>query len=154
MSEYTIELDQRQWRAAVERLGPERAAQRARAAMLESLAFLQNEVRQAMPVDTGLGRGSVVTELRGRTLGDLSGEVGSPLAHVAVLEYGRKPGGPMPPVAPIEAWAQRHGMAGLGYVIARAIARRGLKARHMFRNAAQKGQAVIPSIFRRHLGGL
>lgn len=154
MSDFTISLDLRQWRAAVERLGPERATRRARAAMDESLGYLQTEVRQRMPVDTGLSRGSVMTDLRGRALSELYGVVASPLEHIGTLEHGRRPGAAMPPVAPIEAWARRHGLGGLGFVIARAIGRRGLPAHHMFRDAAQKGAAVVGRIFRRHLEGL
>lgn len=51
-------------------------------------------------------------------------------AHAEYVERGRLPGGRMPPVSIISAWAVRHGMpARAGWPIARAIARRGIKPR-------------------------
>jgi hypothetical protein len=63
--------------------------------------------------------------------------------YAGVIEYGRRPGARMPPLAPIAQWAQRRlGLSegdarAAAYLIARAIARRGLKAR-MILNASIK----------------
>lgn len=46
----------------------------------------------------------------------------------AVVEFGRRPGS-FPPVAPLERWAQtKLGKGGIGFLIARKIAREGTKA--------------------------
>lgn len=150
----SVDVDLRQLQQVMARLSPVVVAMRSKAAMGESLAYLQAEVQKNTPVDTGITRGSIFTASRGSSLADLRGTVASPLEHTIVLEEGRRPGGRMPPVAIIERWAQRViGVSGLGYVIARAIARRGTKAHHMFRNAADRGRVVVQSIWLRHFRG-
>lgn len=124
--------------------------QRQRAAMEESLSYLQSEVRAGMPVDLGIGRGSVFTEIRGGTT-NMRGTVGSGQIHVAVLEKGRRPGATPPPTGPIASWLSRHGGdAKLAFVVARSIGRRGTKAHKMFKNAAERGGGRVESIFKRH----
>lgn len=50
--------------------------------------------------------GSIFGEVR--TMGQtILGVVGTPLEHGVVIEYGRRPGQKMPPLAPIELWARR-----------------------------------------------
>ena len=59
------------------------------------------------------------------------------------MEYGRLPG-KMPPPDRIEEWAGRHGMAGMGFIIARAIGARGVSAPHTISNTLRnkKDQVV------------
>ena len=118
--------------------------------MSESLEYLKTLVVTGTPVDTGKLRGSIFQEMRG-TEANLNGVVASPMQYGTVVEFGRRPGMKMPPVAIIERWAQLHGMAGLGWPIARAIARRGIPGKHMFENAARKGKSTVEAIVRRHL---
>jgi hypothetical protein len=50
--------------------------------------------------------------------------------HAQYVEGGRRAGAAMPPVSVIEAWALRKiGIPGLGFVIARNIARNGIRPR-------------------------
>lgn len=138
-------LDEGMWRA------------RLRAAMNESLIYLQGLVQQGTPVNTGKLRGSIFTEMRG-TETNLRGQVASPLFYGLVVEMGRRPGRRMPPLAAIGQWAQRKlGLSAdeamkAAWPIARAIAIRGIPARFMFRNAAARGASMVEEIFRLTLG--
>ena len=68
-------------------------------------------------------------------------EIGTPLEYGISVEYGREPGGKMPPRAPIELWARRK--LGLGadeaeaasWAIARHIAIHGTEGARMFQKA-------------------
>ena len=154
----TITIDERQVRAAQERLSPARFEVAMRAGMGDSTVYLRDEVRKVFPANTGLGKGSIVADVRGSTIAGLRGTVGSPLEHVAIIgEYGRRAGSAPPPVEAIQQWAARvlgDGSRGTAFIIARAIGRRGLPARHLFSEAARRGLGTITSIFTRHLRGL
>ena len=135
-------------------LDPHRREQVLRSAMTESMLFLENRVAHGTPVDTVALRGSLFHDLRGRWFGGLRGVVASPLEYAPAVEYGRRPGGRMPPVAAIERWAQRViGVRGLGYIIARSIARRGTRGAFMFQTAARDGVRTVEAIFARHIRG-
>jgi len=152
MIEYRIDAGSLQ--RALRRLSPERFARQARAAMEESLAFLQTEVQRRTPVFQGHLRGGIFTEIRGQSI-DIRGIVApSPATrdYASVVELGRRPGGKLPPRGPIERWTKLVlGDASLWFVVARAIARRGTKPRRMFAQAAAIGQRVVPEIFRKHI---
>lgn len=146
-----IELDQVALARAMQRLAPEEVHGRANAAMSESLALLQNVIQSKTPVNTGWTRGRIFTQQRGSPVEGWRGTVASPDEHMLVLEYGRKPGGRMPPVAAIERWAQlKLGKSGLGWAIARAIARRGTKPLKIFRSAVEQYNDRINMIWLRH----
>lgn len=75
-------------------------------------------------------------------------EIRSNLYGDIVLEYGRRPG-KFPPVEPLERWALQHGMdRGMGYVIARNIARRGTKK---YRQGGPKQISEIEDRFNRDI---
>jgi hypothetical protein len=64
----------------------------------------------------------------------LGAEVAAPNPVAAAVEFGTAPAGQLkqhqPPSAPLEAWGARHGFPpGSGYLIARKIALRGIRAR-------------------------
>lgn len=131
-------------------LQPAQIDQRGRAALLEATAYLKGEVQKGTPVDRGIGRGSVVAQVNGSGL-ELTGKVVSIEAHMVVLELGRRPGSRPPPTGPIAAWLSRHGSdPKLAFVVARAIGKRGMPARHMFQQAAERGRATVEQIFLRH----
>ncbi len=148
---FEVTVDASQLNELIKKLDPEQVERRARTAMDESLEYLQHEIVTKASSNTGAFRASVFGEIRGRSLSEMRGIVASPLAYAVVIEYGRKPGKKMPPIGPIELWARRVlGESGLGFVIARAIGRRGLPAHHLFRNAAEKGGATVQRIWLRH----
>lgn len=94
---------------------------------------VQNESQRNAPVRTAGGQRSIAT----REVRD-GHEVVSDL-HMLVMDEGRRPGAAMPPVEPLERWGwlalkQR----GLGFVLARSIARKGIKPRRFFDKAVQR----------------
>jgi len=111
----------------------------------QGLLLIANVAKKGAPVDRGQYRASIgatgrlgIREVK--TLGaEIIGRVGTKVKYAPYIEFGRRPG-KMPPVSVIEEWAKRHHMAGMGFVIARAIGRRGIKAKHVLENAA-KSQA-------------
>ncbi len=64
--------------------------------------------------------------------------IGSNLVHAAVQEYGRKPGGKMPPAAPVAQWMVRRG-----------IAKKGTPARRHLGKALETMQGRIPGVIER-----
>lgn len=106
--------------------------------------------RQHTPVNTGLLRASIATRVTlGTPAGTLvHGEVftGQQAPYAQFVEQGTRPH--FPPRAPLELWAQRVlGDRRLWFVVARAIARRGTRARHMFREAfAQVQGRIVPTL--------
>ena len=93
---------------------------------------IERYAKRFAPVRTGGGRRSIGTvEVRSghNIVSDL---------HMLVMEEGRKPG-TMPPVEPLERWARRKlGVRGLGFVIARSIARKGIAPRRFFARAIEQ----------------
>jgi hypothetical protein len=85
---------------------------------------IQDNIRQkGITFQGSLGRSVVVTEATYSR-----GVVGIGERYGGAVEFGRRPG-KMPPVEPLERWAAiKLGTPGIGFVIARKIARQGTKA--------------------------
>ena len=152
-----IEIDLQKFAAALAKLDPATLNQRTRAALQESISYIEALVVNAIPVNTGNTRQGVFTDVRGQTLASLRGIVASPHKHALVLERGRTPGKRMPPEGPIALWALRKlgvNDAGVVFLIRRAIGRRGLPALKMFENAALKAPPIVEAIFAKHLRAL
>jgi len=60
----------------------------------------------------------------------------------------------MPPPDALSGWARRHGLAGLEFVIARAIGRRGIKARPFLGPALEQEAPRLAARLRSVLEGL
>lgn len=116
------------------------------------MAMMQRTAVMKAPSNTGLLRNSIKTEVgTGGGIG-LHGKMYSPLEYAPVMEFGRKPG-TMPPVDQIERWASlKLHKQGLGYVIARSIANKGIKGHHFFQAAADQNRAAIERLMERTLG--
>lgn len=150
----TIIFNQADVQRFIDRVSPLQLTSRVAAGMNESMEYLKGEVQKAIVVDSGRGRGSVFTELRGSSISTLRGTIASPEVHVAVMETGRRPGRRPPPLGPIRLWLSRHGMdSRLAFVVARAIGRRGTfgGGLHMFSNAVSNGAGTVRTIIVRHL---
>lgn len=68
-------------------------------------------------------------------------------ADAATWEIGRKPGAKMPPTyanSPLTSWAMAHGVRMSLFVIARAIARRGLRGRFYMQRAIAAVEDAMP----------
>jgi hypothetical protein len=70
--------------------------------------------------------------------------VGSDLPYAAAVHEGRRPGARQPPSGPIRAWlGRRGGDPRLAFVVARAIGRRGIKARPFLRDAFERSRRAV-----------
>lgn len=91
---------------------------------------------------------SIKHELGGASGQSLAGRVFTDKLYAVPAEYGRLPGA-MPPVAPIADWLRRHGGdPEQGYVVARAIGRRGTRGIFYMKRAADEGRTAAPPIMR------
>jgi hypothetical protein len=71
------------------------------------------------------------------------------LDYYHVMEYGRKPGGRMPPLDAIAGWLRRKGSNANAFVVARSIARRGIKGRFFMRQGFVATQKAMPKLLRK-----
>lgn len=130
------------------------------AAMTEALMLLEREVKARTPIGaTATARGSIASEVRrgsgaGRGAPVIRGVVGSPQAHVTVLERGRRPGAKPPPSDALELWVRRKlkitdikKAKSAAFLIARAIGRRGTEAVKMFEEASKENETKVLKIF-------
>ena len=130
-----------------------RVFEAAREAVGDIADYFQREVVRRTPSGaTGALRASIRARVRGQTLDALRGEVASPLAYARTVEYGRPPGSSIPPWragSPLYLWTRRRVSVGDGevervsFLIARAIGRRGIRGRFMFRDAFEAGRGWI-----------
>jgi hypothetical protein len=139
----TIQLEGME--ALTRKLGNKQIILRPVAKMISDLALLvQREARSGAPRDTGaLGR-SIMREVQ-----PLMARVFTGLQYAPVMEYGRHPGGRMPPPQALAGWARRHGFgtsAGALFVLARSIARRGIKGRFFMKKATDAGRNALPRL--------
>ncbi len=105
-------------------------------AMQDSTILIQSLAKINAPVYRGLLRVSIAQSTR-QEGNRIIGEVGSALPYADVMESGRDVGW-FPPVSELKAWARRKlGDERLGFVIARAIKRRGFKARPYLSSAVK-----------------
>jgi hypothetical protein len=96
---------------------------------------------------TGQGRGSIITELRGRP-GRREGVVATSVFYLPIVERGRRPGR-RPPVQALVLWVVRKlGITdekrarSVAFLIARKIGRRGTEPASMFLKAARRLQPI------------
>lgn len=96
------------------------------------------DAKIAAPVDTGRLRASITPEVRSEG-DDVLGIVGTNVVYAPYIELGTR--AHMPPLAALSTWAARHHTS--AYLVARAIARRGLKARRFLQGALEKNTSRI-----------
>lgn len=123
------------------------------ATMIDRLSLIAQRVaRQGAPRDTATLQRSIVREVQ-----PLMARIYSPLVYAPVMESGRAAGSTMPPPDALAGWAARHGFGtdkGTLFVLARAIARRGIKGRFFMKAAADAVQAAIPAEMSRAAGDI
>jgi hypothetical protein len=74
-------------------------------------------------------------------------------AYPMVMEEGRKAGAAVPPASRLERWVQLQlrvpaaDVPKVARVVARSIARKGIKGRHMFETGLKKSQDEIKGFF-------
>lgn len=130
-------------------------------ALLYCGEYLQGKLREQLEVDS-YDTGNLARSVTYRQIKDGLVEVGTNLEYAAVREYGRKPG-TFPNLDALVGWTARHGMItggasmkyddlhyidkGTIYVIARAIAIKGIKGKHTFEKVYEQEQDNIIKIF-------
>lgn len=108
--------------------------------------WVQREARKGAkphPGDRGELARSIRTDLAStrEPLGSMSAKVAPRKSYAWPVEKGRLPGR-MPPSDVIADWLRRHGSdPRLGFVVARAIGRRGTKGLHYMENALKAGRS-------------
>jgi hypothetical protein len=117
------------------------------APMRTATLLVTRSARQNAPVDQGILRASIMPGVRQQ--GDATvGVVGSNLIYAAAQELGTRPF--WPPIAALETWARRHGTT--AYVVARAIARRGIRAKRYLQRALDDNARRIKRLIGSHVG--
>ncbi len=106
--------------------------------MRDATMIVTRDAKVNAPVDMGGLRASITPDLR-QDGNSVLGVVGSNKRQAAAMETGTKPF--WPPIAALETWARRHGTT--AFVVARAIARRGIRGRRYLQRAFEKNQEVI-----------
>lgn len=126
---------------------PQEWQQIANEALKPGLAMIESEIKKGSPVDTGALRSSIGSEVVRAAGSEIIGKVGSSLEYAPyALEYGRG-AGRMPPPNVIEEWAGRHGMSGMGFMIARAIGARGLPAKRILSKVLEEKKDKVLKMF-------
>lgn len=103
--------------------------------------LVQRTAKQLAPVDTGQLRASITPDVR-QSWNRVQGVVGTNVVHGPFMELGTRPH--WPPLAALATWARRHGTT--AFVVARAIARKGLKARRYLQRAVEQNATAIQNI--------
>ncbi len=120
------------------------------AGLINRLAtFVQGEGRRGAKPHPG-DRGELARSIRTdpasarASLNSLSAKVAPHKSYAWPVEKGRRPKGRMPPSDVIGDWLRRHGSdPKLGFVVARAIGRRGTKGLHYMENALKAGRSKV-----------
>lgn len=116
--------------------------------MRQATLTVAGAARRNAPVDTGVLRASIMPEVESRDNMTV-GIVGSNIAYSIFMELGTRPH--WPPLDALRTWARRHGTT--AYVVARAIARRGLRPRLFLRRALDDNQAKVVRLFNDYVKG-
>ena len=111
-------------------------------AMATSLLLIEADARRNVRQDTRRLMNSITHRQRSTPRG-LVGEVGPSARYGLYVERGTRPH--WPPRAPLEGWARRHNVP--VFVVQRAIARKGTKARPFLLPAFRKNAERIVRLF-------
>ena len=146
----TLESLMEAWPSPQEQADVNRLAREAMAGITE---MLKREVMTRTPVGaSGNLRGSIFTEIKGEGRDALRGVVASRAPYAGYVEFGRRPGGAMPPWregSPLYRWVVRNlesqsgDFESVAFLVARAIVRRGIPGRRMFARALEENQGRI-----------
>ena len=101
-------------------------------AMRDSALYVERDAKRYAPVDTGRLRASITPSIRSDATG-VQGVIGSNVVYAPYMELGTRPH--WPPISALETWARRHNTS--AFVVARAIAMRGTKARRYLQRAIE-----------------
>ena len=160
MIEYEITLSD-EFKEAVDLLNQydKIAEKHLKGALEGSVKGIQGLTRVNMPVFRGQARNSIDTEVKGVggvVEGRVFSNIRSPYPYPLVIEFGRKPG-KMPPPSALRRWVTlvlrppANKVNGIAFVIARAIGRRGIKAKEPLKKAVEASKVRVGMLFREAL---
>jgi len=111
------------------------------AEMFQTIAAVgERTAKQRAPRDTGALKRSIHSDAQ-----PMSARIFSNKAYAVPVEFGRRKGARMPPPNALRGWARRKlGNPNLAFVVARAIARRGIKGRFFMKAAHQAIMIKMP----------
>lgn len=120
-----------------------------------SLLLIEADAKQHVAQDTRALARSINHTIEDDGVG-MVGRVGPSLTYGAPVEFGRRAGAKMPPVAALLGWVQRHGLARtpkqarrVAFLVARKIARRGIPPRPYMATALERNLPDIRARFAR-----
>ena len=117
---------------------PKESAGNVNDAIRKSLISIQRDATMAAPTDTGKLKSD--WDL---SFGNLTGSLKNRSQYAKYMEFGTRPH--FPPLDAIAPWANRHGIP--PFLVARAISRKGTKAKRYFGNAVDKNKPIIQRFF-------
>ena len=147
MLELKVKADIRGLEELTERY-PQASDRARRGRLTEAALILERAIKELTPVGAGPIhlRDTVFSQTVSQGL-SISSFLGTPAVYGEPVEYGTKPH--FPPVAPIRHWVERKlGLsgseaAGVAFVIARAISKRGTKPARMFGRGVDEQDAAV-----------
>jgi hypothetical protein len=160
MPQYVAEIKGMKELQQIMKKFPDVAEKHMRKAMRVSVTDVEAAVVPLTPVGVSKRlRGSMASEVQGHGP-NIVGLVGSTLKgekYPAVMEFGRRPGAKMPPPRALERWVHlvlkvpAAEVKGVAYLVARAIARKGIKGKRFLEKGFKKAQ---PKVIRNFNKGL
>ena len=112
-----------------------------RTALTKSAMAIETGAKQLVPVDTHHLQRSITHHVDPSPV-PLYAEVGTNVKYAPMVHEGRR-AGRAPRTEYLVGWAKRHGYTGSLFVLARAIGRRGIKARPFLKDAFSKAQHQV-----------
>jgi len=133
------------------RQAPQFVSEEMRTAMGLATALVEREAKVLAPVNVGQLRSSIAGRVQTAMGGEVIGVVGTNVVYAAPVEFGQR--AHFPPLEPLAYWVLRKlgigGWEGIATTIriARAIARRGVRARPFMLPAFERSQGQIKAFF-------
>lgn len=111
--------------------------------MRDATLLVTRDAKILAPVDMGPLRASITPEVKASPFAQqVQGIVGSNKSYAPPQELGTRPF--WPPLAALETWARRHGTT--AFVVARAIAARGIRPKRFLQQAFEQNQTAIKNL--------
>ena len=135
---------------------PQAAEKHSKKALYKSVTTIEAAWKPNIPRGaTGGYKSSIYTKIEGsgpNITGRVGSNIKSPFPYPLVVEYGRK-AGKMPPPSALERWVHlvlkgpTDRAKGVAFLVARAIGKRGIKARPILTQAFEKSQSKVIGFF-------
>lgn len=136
---HEIDVRPLQWQFA--RYTGRELAARVALALEDTAAKIAHDARRDVKRDTGALAASITYDVWGTSHGEVWGKVFSGKPYAAAVEFGRAPGGPMPPEGELLRWMARKGIPEEAeYAIRRKIAVQGIEPAPYLRPALTANQ--------------